>query len=505
MLKAPDFDRKMLLVATQISHQSEMKPVLLVVLESLLKTLNIGSNGEVVVEAMTLMRCIVKLVLNLLLEPAANKPVLIDTVVKQFRSARILTEAAVSQKVVPLVFKDISWLWRTAYNCAVQGCAEWENAGDEISELFDIARELLDCCCQASPVEADAGLCLHLASASFAAVSGRVFSAREVMATTGAIGDDHMRAVLAQIKKAMAKITDISRQNNVQDTRDSDRIQHFLYALRVFQAEFSAHLKDWEQLSQVIDDIANSGPLAFGTYEAIADILASTPFSKPYIRFSTVLSKCLEAILRASLHHNSLSVEKFSRWLRAICTISLSKDTTADRQKAIGYFEHAVTVLKDHHEGESEAYPMDERQWLLATAYNTGTECLQSVWILANTTVFKFIFFSSASLFEEAKRWFEVSTVICRFVPGGKQRSEKVCASCLQQAKPPTEHSSMISTIQSPDFGDLQSFIISIWAPTFEFFNTPSWFFGSVTKNVPCRSLQAASVCWSFSGQSSKT
>jgi len=73
MLKAPDFDRKMLLLATQISHQSEMRGVLLSVLESLLKTLKIGSSGEVIVEAMTLVRCIVKLVLGLLVQPAANR------------------------------------------------------------------------------------------------------------------------------------------------------------------------------------------------------------------------------------------------------------------------------------------------------------------------------------------------------------------------------------------------------------------------------------------------
>ena len=72
MVKAPDFDRKMLLLATQISHQSEMKGVLLAVLESLLKTLKIGSNAEVA-EAMTLIRCILKLILGLLVEPAANR------------------------------------------------------------------------------------------------------------------------------------------------------------------------------------------------------------------------------------------------------------------------------------------------------------------------------------------------------------------------------------------------------------------------------------------------
>jgi hypothetical protein len=55
-------------------------------------------------------------------------------------AARILTEATVAQKVTSLVSKDLSWLWRTAYNCAVQGCTDWEDAGERISELFDIAK-----------------------------------------------------------------------------------------------------------------------------------------------------------------------------------------------------------------------------------------------------------------------------------------------------------------------------------------------------------------------------
>lgn len=38
--------------------------------------------------------------------------------------------------------KDISWLWRTAYNCAVQGCADWEAAEDAVTKLFDTAREV---------------------------------------------------------------------------------------------------------------------------------------------------------------------------------------------------------------------------------------------------------------------------------------------------------------------------------------------------------------------------
>jgi len=56
----------------------------------------------------------------------------------------------------------------------------------------------------------------------------------------------------------------------------------------------------------------------------------------------------LQAILHASLDRSALSVEKFARWLRAICTILLARNTAPDRLKAIGYIEQAITVLEVH-------------------------------------------------------------------------------------------------------------------------------------------------------------
>jgi len=129
--------------------------------------------------------------------------------------------------------------------------------------------------------------------------------------------------------------------------------------------------------------------------------------------YSPVLYTSLEKILCASLRHDSISAEKFARWLRGLCTISLAQNNSGDRLKAIGHVEQALVVLDHHHEGD-KPYPMDERQWLLATAYNTGMECLH------------------ASLFDEAKRWFEAATVICRFVPGGRDRAEKISQAYTQ-------------------------------------------------------------------------
>jgi hypothetical protein len=74
MVKASDFDRKMLQLATQLSHERDMKALLLTVLEALLKTLPGGDKGSnMLLDTMTLIRCIIRLNLKLLADPAANK------------------------------------------------------------------------------------------------------------------------------------------------------------------------------------------------------------------------------------------------------------------------------------------------------------------------------------------------------------------------------------------------------------------------------------------------
>lgn len=63
---SPDFDRRMLLLATSMAHESDMKTLLLTVLEALLKTLKRENGLEADVEAITLVRCIIRLVHSLL-------------------------------------------------------------------------------------------------------------------------------------------------------------------------------------------------------------------------------------------------------------------------------------------------------------------------------------------------------------------------------------------------------------------------------------------------------
>jgi len=172
MAEAPDFDRKMLLLATQLANESDMKTLLLAVLEALLDTVRKQDGHQLHMEALTLIRCIIRLTVKLMTEPGVSSNGFVPTLIGHFITGKTLIESF-SKEQCAVAAKDISWLWRTAYNCAVQGCADWEGAEDAVTNLFDISRELLEIYCTSSVTDVDTDLHVYVANASFAAVAGK--------------------------------------------------------------------------------------------------------------------------------------------------------------------------------------------------------------------------------------------------------------------------------------------------------------------------------------------
>ncbi|OSD05749.1 hypothetical protein PYCCODRAFT_1432287 [Trametes coccinea BRFM310] len=403
MVHASNFNKKMLLLATRLASDSGMKTLLLSVLEALLDA-SIREGVEAEAEAITLVRCIIRLVLRMMSEPAANIAEFTPMLLRHFHTAVSLVTALEAKHSNAVGTKDVSWLWRTAYNTAVQGCSEWENQEDGISDLFDTAKELLKIYMRCPAVDTEAELQMFLINASFAGTAGRVFSLRRRISNHAADTNISLQTAMEDIAVCMDCIRNIMTGANNLGEEDIKCAQSFLSVLSVFGVEIACSMKTWNRVLEIIEDTNRMQNMELGTFEAITDILwveKDCPVN--------VLFAALEAILHASLDRAVLSIEKFSRWLRAICTILLSRSSPADRTKAIGYVEQAVGVLQEHAaESDPHSYPSDERQWLLATAYNTGVECLH------------------ASLLDEAKRWFEAATTICRFVPDGDARSEKI-------------------------------------------------------------------------------
>ncbi|KAG2072988.1 SPO22-domain-containing protein [Suillus decipiens] len=408
MVHAVNFDRKMILLACRLAHDLDMKSLLMNVLKALLETLNFRENVENISEAMTLIRCIIRLIVKLLGEPAADLDRLVVALLHHLKIAVTVAETC---EQPAMLARDISWLWRTAYNCAIQACSDWEDREDQISDIFDAARRLLELYTLHATVDVDQAIYVYLVNTLFASASGRVISFRRLRSQTESIEPEKYRNLFNEINQSLQRISKIVREEKVSQD-DLPRLESSLQILRVFLVETASHLSDWTTVLATIEErlyfpeASRSDRDSLETYEAFADALWEDKKCPIHVLFTA-----LEATLHACLARGHFSLEKFARWLRAMCIILLTRATGTDRSKAIGYVDQAIAVLEEHgdaRDGSDLLYPLDERQWLLSTAYNTGLECLH------------------ASMIDEAKRWFECSTIICRFVPDGRQRAEKI-------------------------------------------------------------------------------
>ncbi|EIW86072.1 hypothetical protein CONPUDRAFT_45846, partial [Coniophora puteana RWD-64-598 SS2] len=273
MVTAPDFDRKMLLLACQLSHEMDLKTLLLTVLRALLDTLNAQTRLESMAEAMTLIRCIIRLVLKLLGEPVANRRVLISTLLQYFSSARSLVEDA-SPENRALVIKDLSWLWRTAYNTAIQGCSEWDDGEEKLSDMFELSVQLLELYIAHSPVGVDASIHTYLIDASFAAISGRViYPISSVVHAPATVIAQRLRSLSDGIKACKRKVSAILAEGRISSEQETEQAHAIIHVLRVFEVEIYAQLHDWASLMLSVEEAIQFDASAVLTFEAIADIL----------------------------------------------------------------------------------------------------------------------------------------------------------------------------------------------------------------------------------------
>lgn len=73
MARGTHFDRKMLLLATRLAHESDLKSLLLSVLQELLAAVLAQDGFDGDTEAITLIRCLIRLVVNFVDDPSTRK------------------------------------------------------------------------------------------------------------------------------------------------------------------------------------------------------------------------------------------------------------------------------------------------------------------------------------------------------------------------------------------------------------------------------------------------
>lgn len=250
MVHAVNFDRKMILLACRLAHDLDMKSLLMNVLKALLETLNFRENVENISEAMTLIRCIIRLIVKLLGEPAADLDRLVVALLHHLRIAVTVAETC---EQPAMLARDISWLWRTAYNCAIQACSDWEDREDQISDIFDAARRLLELYILHATVDVDQAIYVYLVNTSFASASGRVMSFRRLRSQTESIESEKCRDLFNEINQSLQRISKIVREEKVSQ-EDLPRLESSLQILRVFMVETASHLSDWTTVLATIEE-----------------------------------------------------------------------------------------------------------------------------------------------------------------------------------------------------------------------------------------------------------
>ncbi|KIO19213.1 hypothetical protein M407DRAFT_83069, partial [Tulasnella calospora MUT 4182] len=102
-----------------------------------------------------------------------------------------------------------------------------------------------------------------------------------------------------------------------------------------------------------------------------------------------------------------LGPDKFARWLRAIVKILLARARESDRLRALEWIRQGIDVMKCG--TDENPYPTDEQQYMLATCFNVGLECLKT-----------------ARPLDETRTWFEAAIQIAWTISGGDEQARRV-------------------------------------------------------------------------------
>ncbi|KAF8708275.1 Meiosis protein SPO22/ZIP4 like, partial [Rhizoctonia solani] len=403
MLSTLDFDRKMLLLAIQLAHETKQKALLLAVLEAMYKTMQREPHVDAETEGITLVRCSIRIILDLLKEPLAAMTQLTDSLKTNFQRALDLVKLMASKNNLVLIAKDLSWLWRTAYNAAVTGCQDWEEL--VVAEILDVSRELMDVYSTTLAASQDSEVKQCILLSSFTATSGRLFVARRLGSTSQAI------ELYTRLARDISAFRERANESLADGTFDgNDKLDYMINIFFTFEIEALCRIQEWQRIRAVVEAATEMECTMSSTLEAMADLLKVK--LEVTNEIPEVLYSALEAMLRSSLRSKTISIDKFSRWLRALCTILLSRNRQQDRASALGFIEQAAEVIKDNKDesGDQQVYAHDEREWLLHVTFNTGVERF------------------TVSDIEEAKRWIETATMLAGLVHNSGTVLEKINA-----------------------------------------------------------------------------
>lgn len=61
-----------------------------------------------------------------------------------------------------------------------------------------------------------------------------------------------VRGIAEEVKSSKDRFIELLDGNKVAQPSDVQRVEYFIYTLRVFEVEFLAQLKEWDRISQLV-------------------------------------------------------------------------------------------------------------------------------------------------------------------------------------------------------------------------------------------------------------
>ncbi|KAK9241021.1 meiosis protein SPO22/ZIP4 like-domain-containing protein [Lipomyces kononenkoae] len=367
---SPTADARMMCACAMVAQEKDNKPMTLTAMKFIVQQLQNKDSGSLrqAIQVPALLRCVIRLMVLEIEKTAPNKAVSeIDQLCQYFENAYSLAKQLGS---TPATFdssfdaNEFEWFARNAYNTALKGCKHWppestlrlSNCSLKFIALYHEKVDKTDA--QAMDI-----ILWQRITAVFLSSSAAIYLARlkEHIAEQRElfqIARGHVRT-FRQVRLEYAEF--ISARPEIKDnieTRQLD-LQAKFAAMLAFDFEAAANLEIWSELPSVTEEILKLKP-ELRIYESLVDVLlaASSPVDETLV--------VLQMILSATLLDQDNEIEKLSRWVRCLVTVSLPRRQDVTEQ----IVNQLLVKLGDF----KERYPQEETHWLSTTCWNYGVD-----------------------------------------------------------------------------------------------------------------------------------
>ncbi|WWD03464.1 hypothetical protein V865_001516 [Kwoniella europaea PYCC6329] len=344
-----------ILLITSLAEKKGSKVLLFAALQTLFNALQRpGLKEGLKVESFTVIRSMIRII-RLQFDGTAEKEVLGETIVGILDSAIALFRQ--SPEEYGSQAKGISWLFRIAYNVAVEQLANL--SAKVLSDLFDRSAQLIDWYRDFNPAGLDSNLEKIRASTMFACFCGKTFQYRDLPDGENKL---LLRTQLIQyyaIVKQAIPPEDDGKSNKMRDL------------LEIYHIELLCDASNWELVGRFIatfksTNLADSDR-SIRRLEMVVNLLLDNPNCPPNLIHDT-----LDTIIKTCVIIHEAEVVRFSRWIRGIITILLPENGREEQIAVKSYLSRVYKVLQTTL--GSQNYPHDEMQWLIATTWSRGLD-----------------------------------------------------------------------------------------------------------------------------------